>query len=375
MLDAFLPELRRCASCHDQCLFGTVEVFARANQSLATSRKALLLLQISQHVVDWTPAAIDVVFSALNSGIQHTMCVHRGDPAGWPDEASYVRAAREDLAARGLAPAWAQALQQNAQTTGDPYGRPDEEPRRGRVILLADAATRRWDQTWRSDWIAITKTLGVDAGWLAQGSSGFELMELGFTDDARAAATALHRLIERADADKVVCDSPETTWMIDQIWPTWGLDLGARVVHTSVWFEAMLHGAADKSRAGQRLAYHDPSALARGLSIVAEPREVLRALGVRLVEFIRSGAEAPPVGSYHGSDVGSWVDRLASDRIASAITLGAEGIVVASPFDLRNLTSTRIPTYTLQQVVADRLHRRQARHRRAGLRTSPNGSD
>jgi len=365
MLDGLLPDVRRCASCHDQCLFATVEVFARANQSFATSRKALLLLRIAQGAMDWTPAAIDVVFSALNSGIQHTMCVYRGDPDGWPDESRYVRVAREDVAARGLAPAWAQALQQKVHTTGDPYGRPDEEPRRGRAILLADAATRRWDRTWRSDWISITNTLGVDAGWLAQGSSGFELMELGFTEDARAAATTLHRLIQRADADELVCDSPEATWMIENIWPTWGLDLGVQMVHAAVWLERQLQGAASRSRTGQRLAYHDPSALARGLSVVAEPRAVLRALGVRLVEFIRSGAEAPPVGSYHGSDVGSWVDRLASDRIASATILGAEGIVVASPFDLRDLTSTRIPVYTFLRVVADRLNRRQARTRRA----------
>jgi hypothetical protein len=355
VIDAFEPDLHRCASCHDQCLFGTVEVFARSSQSLATSRKALLLLQIAERTMNWTPAAVDVVFSALNSGIQHTMCVHRGDPSGWPDETAYIRAARADVVAQGLAPAWAQALRQMTHTTGDPYGIGAEQPRPAEVLLVADAATRRWDPTWRRDWMTITRKLGIDAGWLAEGSSGFELVDLGYASDARSAAALLREAIDRAKPKTIVSDSPEAAWMMERVWPSWGLGLDVPVQHVSVWLDAALAGTNNPAPNGPRLAFHDPSALARGLSIVDPPRAVLRALGIRLVEFVRYGDEALPVGSYQGAEVGPWVRRLAEDRIGSAIVLNAEGIIVGSPFDLRDLTSERLPVHPFLHVAAQSL--------------------
>jgi hypothetical protein len=77
-------------------------------------------------------------------------------------------------------------------------------------------------------------------------------------------------------------------------------------------------------------------------------------LGVVLLEMLRHGVEAPPSGSFYGAAVGNWVFRIASERIASAQAIGAEGIIVASPFDCRNLQGA-LPVIDLSQLALERL--------------------
>jgi hypothetical protein len=354
LLEAQLAQLRVCAGCHDQCLFGTVEVFARGTQSLATSRKALLMLQIAQGTMTWTPSAIDVVYSALDSRIQHAMCVHRGREGGWPDETEYVRAARHELVQRELEPIWVRRIRATARKTGNPYGAPEDKMRPGVMVLLADAATRQWDRSWRSNWASIGRLLGLDVGWIGQGSSGFELLDLGYIEDARSAAVELRDAIAAVKADQMICDAPEAVWMIEHVWPSWGLGLEIPVRHSSVWL-AERNESLRRPSDGQVVAYHDAAVLARDLAVIDQPRAVLEALGVTLIEFVRRGNEVLPAGSYHGVAQGSWLTQLAADRTASAVALGADAIVAGSPFDLGSLTGHGLPVFGFLRLVADRL--------------------
>jgi hypothetical protein len=356
VLEPLRHDLHRCAACHDQCLFATGEVFARGSQTYATSRKALLLLRILNGDLGWTAGAVDVVYTALDSGIQHEVCVYQGDPRGWPDETTYIRAARREITRVGAEPGWVRALRDVWRRTGDPYGAGDVESRPGPVVLVADAATRRFDPDWAADWQRLTERLRIEAGWVASGSAGFELHDLGYAENALAAGRALHRRLLDAGAQLIVCDAPETVWTITHLWPSWGLRLRVPVLNTSVWLDQVLPAATEQRELPEEPAvFHDPSALARGQQIVDEPRSVLARVGVKLVEFIRHGPEALPVGSYYGPLVGAWVHRLADERRASAVALGAHRIVVASPFDLRDLSGGELIVTGLLREVSQRL--------------------
>lgn len=357
MLESFAGDLHRCAVCHDQCLFATAEVFATGKQTLATSRKAMLINAIRLGHLAWSPPLVDIVYAGLSSGIQHAVCVHHGNPDGWPDESTYVWAARAAIVESGMAPRWAQQVRDRWQETGDPYGQPEGgiTYRGEQTVFFLDAASRALTPECPRRWLDVVQRLGLEAGLIMTGSSGFELYDLGFVNEARMAAGQLHHHLTALDAVTLVSDSPETVYMLRHAWPQWELTLPATILHASQWLDRLLGSRAiTLETAVSNLTFHDPAYLARYLGDTESPRRLLSRLGVRLVEMLRHGIEAPPSGSFYGNAVGSWVSRIASERTASAQAAGADGIIVASPFDFRNLQGA-LPIIDLSQLALLRL--------------------
>lgn len=356
MLDEFSADLARCAMCHDQCMYGTPEVFATGRQTYATSRKAMLLQAVRHGELDWSPALVDVMYAGLSSGLQHTLCVHQADPAGWPDETDYVRSARAQIVRAGAAPGWAVALRDRWRATGDPYGLSEgDQPAQSEVIYFADAATRALNPGAAQAWQRVFSKLGQPVSAWSAGSSGFELFDLGFVDEAREAASELHTQLSRLRPRLIVSDSPEAVTMLLAMWPQWDLALDIPVQHTSQWLAERLRGQPARPIApGPRLTFHDPSCLARYQAETEAPRAALRQLGITITEMLRHGVEALPSGSYYGLLPGAWAAAIPHDRIASARAAGADGIITASPFDYHNLQGD-LPVMDLGEVAAQRL--------------------
>jgi hypothetical protein len=265
MLEQYERDLHRCAVCHDQCLFATAEVFATGRQTFATSRKAMLVEAVRQGALAWTPELIEVVYAGLSSGVQHAVCVWEGDPLGWPDETDFLRAARVEITRSDLAPAWAEHYRDRWRTSGNPYGLRDQDlPRGGPLIMLFDAATRAFQPDVQHVWMRIVDHLAQGAGFLATGSTGFELFDLGFEDEAREAATRMHHQLTELQPGFLISDSPEAMYMIGNIWPRWGLTLPATTSHVSTWLAEQLDRQDIRlPMAPTRHAYHDPGYLAR----------------------------------------------------------------------------------------------------------------
>jgi hypothetical protein len=355
MRDLPLADLRRCAGCHDQCQFATAEVFATGSMALDTTRKASLLLALAHGTLDLTDRAVDVIYGALSSGIQHAVCVYRGDRDGWPDEADNLRVARARVVELGRAPAWALAVR-DAEATRPPVAVDMPAGRRADLVHLREPISIAADPAGAAQVAAIAHAAGTAPGTIT-GASGFTLNDLGFVAEAERQAAVLCAALDRFPAATVVTDAPEAAWMIREVWPRWGLRARPRVVHASEWLaELGPPPVAPGSRPGGRVAFHDPSMLARGLGVTDAPRLVLRRLGIEPVEFLRHGEEAPPVGSFHGPAQGAWESRLAADRLASAARSRIDTIVVGSPYDLRSLTAGGTPgmeVVTLHGLVAE----------------------
>ncbi len=233
LLEPYSSDLLSCSACHDQCLFATPEVFARRRQTYATSRKALLLQAVRNDRLTLDKTVVDVLYSALSSGLQHEVCVHRSASGVWPDETLYVRAARAEVVRARMAPDWAVTLRDRWKASGNPYGLTDDEPTRpGTVVFVLDAATRALQPHVRTDLVAIADHFNCNWGMAAAGSSGFELFDLGFIDEARSAGSALHARIARLRPQVLVSDSPEAVYTMSAIWPQWDLNLDVPIVHS-----------------------------------------------------------------------------------------------------------------------------------------------
>jgi len=315
----------------------TPEVFATASLRHATSRRSLQILAVMNGSLDLSDGFIDAVYGALGSGLQHEVCVHRGDPAGWPDERTAIRAARRELAVAGRAPDWAQGRLAAWSATGDVYRVGEQEaPRVGSIVVLADAAERALAQESIDGWRTVAAELGA-TGFLGSGSSGLELFDLGFIDEARTAARDLAARIETLRPRFILTVAPESAAFIQSAWPTLGATKRTRIQPIVAWVARRAARLPLRGPAPEPVAFHDPGVLARDLRDTRSGRTLLRALGLRIVELPDHGRLAPPSGSIHGGDAGPWVQRIAEERRQAARSIGAKLLVTASPFDQRNL--------------------------------------
>ncbi|MBM3892347.1 MAG: (Fe-S)-binding protein, partial [Verrucomicrobia bacterium] len=114
------------------------------------------------------------------------------------------------------------------------------------------------------------------------------------------------------------------------------------VVHYSEVLEQLLNSGkltVAKKLAGQRVTFHDPCYLGRYNNIYEAPRNVLRALGVELVEMPRTRERSHCCGAGGGriwmEDTEKIAERPAESRIREAAALpGVTTLVVACPKDL-----------------------------------------
>jgi len=84
---------------------------------------------------------------------------------------------------------------------------------------------------------------------------------------------------------------------------------------------------------GIKVTYHDPCNLARGMNMVDEPRDVLKQIGVELVEMPTYGKQAECCGGGGGllATDDPLAKKLAKKRIKQAIDSGAEMLVTLCP--------------------------------------------
>lgn len=343
-IDAFAADLRRNAVSHDQDLFAAPEVMATGRQTLAPSRRALLLELVRIGTLAWTPDVVEAVYGGLNSGVQHAFSVYRGDPAGWPDETAYVRAARADIVDAGKAPAPVREIAATFEDCGNPFGIDDAaaDARPGATVLFVDAATRAIAPEIGDAARRLARRACPEVGELSTGTGGYELVDLGLWDQAATAMRATLGRLEELGARTVVSESPEAVVALTSLAPLVGVSHDLEIVHLSQWLARRADGLAF-ARLERRATYHDSSRLGRGLGCFDEPRSLLgRIPGLELVEMTYTRAEAIPTGPALGYPFPDAVPAMGERRLREAIATSADLVVVASAYSKRNLQAAAI---------------------------------
>lgn len=355
--------VRRCAMCHDQCFFATSEAVVSGRQALATSRKALAILRVLSGSLSWDEV-VDVVYGALNSGVQHSFCVYRGTGDSWPDESIFVREARRAIVLEGREPQYVRAVRDLFRNTGSPLGDSNRQrttsDRRGQgeIVLFLDAPTRAWFPDLAPGLVRLVEALASEVPSsgsrqgaasrpvrvVQEGSSGFELWDLGYWEDAR---TAMSRLCEAVSgAEVVLSDSPEAVWMLQHAKEQLGIDGLPPARHLVEWVAQRLDiGYLPSEAWGKapphegRVTFQDAAYMGRYGGVYEPPRKLIRALfGDRLVEMAWAREYALPTGPFLGYPSAELAREIAARRLEQAVDAGASAVVTASPYDWRNLT-------------------------------------
>jgi len=211
----------------------------------------------------------------------------------------------------------------------------------------------------------VLQRAGIDFGILydAERNSGNDVRRLGEeglfdvlrSDNAAALAKASFRAVLTTD--------PHSLNALRHEYP--GLDEATPVVHLAqVLAGALADGRLRPVRQiGRRATFHDPCYLARYNRVVEEPRAVLRAIGVTLVEMPRHGLKTHCCGAGGGRiwmDDGGVKERSSENRIREALTLSdITDFVVACPKDVTMFEAAivsadareRLRVYDLAELV------------------------
>jgi glycolate oxidase len=229
-----------------------------------------------------------------------------------------VKSARADLVQSGLAYDTHRGVIDNINRTGNIFG--DEEVgaplREGTMPLFIGCQyLSRPNQT--KLWIRILQKLGIEPLVQNEVCCGYPMEALGFKEDFKNLKKKLNELLPQKE---VITLCPTCT---DYLREEYGKDA-----------KHVLQVVAEKLPAGElggKVTYHDPCDLSRAAKVIDEPRQILKKLGVELVEMARTKDQSMCCGGGGGilmSDA-ELSDEIAGRRIRQALATGADTLVTA----------------------------------------------
>ena len=338
-ISAFGDVLRRNAITHDQDMFASPEVMVLRKQTFLSSRRALLLELVRTGQLDWTEDVVTSIYASLNSDVMHAFSVHAGSDRDLPLESEIVRAARADIVDAGAAPPFALAVRDRFLETGSPF-----ESRftrqitgKGDVVHFIDCATAIHTPDSIEAERRIMAATFPDCVELLGYSAGFELMELGFQDEAQTALAQVFATVEEAGATVLVTSSPEAMVALARFAPVLGLNHSLEIWHLSEWV-VKCGLQLNPPSAMPPTAVNDAFNLVRNLernTAIERIMSYLAGNSLRRMQYhgyraIPSGPAAPYIFEHA---IGEMASRILHDALAT----GAERIVTCSPWDFRNL--------------------------------------
>jgi len=170
----------------------------------------------------------------------------------------------------------------------------------------------------------------------------------------------------------LLCSCPCCVNIMSRDWPAYyGAELPFKIRHITQFVEdAMKTGKLlIRKELRERLIYHDPCYLSRGVGITEEPRAVLRAIpGAKLLEFGRNRLESRCCGAggaarkiFHDNAIA--MGRLAIDE---AVDKGADRLILSCPACYAKVNEAmqgygrQIRITDIMELLADLVERREA---------------
>lgn len=160
------------------------------------------------------------------------------------------------------------------------------------------------------------------------------------------------RLIQGYDVKKIVTICPHCFHVLRREYTRY--DESVQAVHHVVLLSHMLNHRIPKGEM-RAVTFHDPCFLGRWNNVYEEPREVLRMLGMKIVEMGRSRERSLCCGGGGGR---MWSSRqgerpVEAMRFEEALRTGAEALVTACPYCLVRFDSVAKGGYDRRISILD----------------------
>ena len=260
---------------------------------------------------------------------------------------------RKEMVKRGLGPIGVQAnLPKAIKGSGNPYDKPAAERYRPwfpEQVKLAERAEIAYyagctgayeaQPMVRGD-VLVLGAINEPFTMLSPENEvccGFPLFITGQHDELKDLVTKLVDGYNAKGVKVLVCSCPCCVNIMTRDWPTiYGKELPFKIRHITQYVSnAITAGKLKFSRElKERIIYHDPCYLSRGVGVIEEPRSVLRSIpGITLLEFSRHGLESRCCGSggaarkvYHENAI-----KMGRQTIDEAVERKADRLILACP--------------------------------------------
>ncbi|GAB4488115.1 MAG: (Fe-S)-binding protein [Thermodesulfovibrionales bacterium] len=287
---------------------------------------------------------------------------------------------RKEMVRRGLGPIGPQAgLPGAVEKTGNPYNKPAEErflpwiPASARLSERADigyyaGCTGAYEAQpmVRGDVLVLGAT-GEPFCMLPPQEEvccGFPLFITGQHDMLADLVTRLVDAYQARGVRTLVCSCPCCVNMMARDWPVfYGRELPFKIRHITQHVAGAIGAGKLALQAGppQRLIYHDPCYLSRGVGIMEEPRMILRSIpGAEVIEFERNRLESRCCGAGGAARKVFHENAVAMGRLTidEAVAKQADRLILSCPACYAKVNEAmadherKIPITDIMELVA-----------------------
>ena len=186
--------------------------------------------------------------------------------------------------------------------------------------------------------VAVLNAMGIEPQVLAdERCCGHDLLWEGDIEGFQKLAELNAALIHQSGAKRIVTSCPECARALRMDYPHHGIGVDVEVLHLS---ELLASGMAGESMhfesqipnsqpSNPRVTYQDPCRLGRHLGVYDAPRQVIRGLGIELIEMPRHRENALCCGTNGWAHCGAANRQIQGDRLREALSSTAEVLVTA----------------------------------------------
>jgi Fe-S oxidoreductase len=298
-----LKMCRCCFMCRHAC-----PVFLETKLDADTPRgHALLISKIDEGLSEWTEDTIDKMYRCSQCGLCKELCEFK-----WGEDL-VVQAGRENIVSGGRAPETVINLARLLIDGGTVYKKPPKEskvqrpPVRGGqtdVLYFAGETAFYEHPEIIGATAVVLDSMGINWAMLEKGeSTGVELFELGYTEEARKAAEDLALKILDIRPAILVTGCAHACRAFKELYPQWGIEAlkDIQIYHITEYL-------SNKARDGELIlapgptlsdvSYHDPCQLGRMMEVYDAPRNLIKAItGNPPKELFHSRGEAECCGA------------------------------------------------------------------------------
>lgn len=231
-----------------------------------------------------------------------------------------LAAARADLVEAGFAFESHNHMIANVKKTGNIFGDPEAKApkREGTIpVFIGCQFLARPNQT--KLYLRILEKLGLRPEIKEEICCGFPLFALGFRKDLK---THKEKFLKLFPEEEIVALCPTCMAYLHE-------GYGKKVKHVT----QLILEHLPKANLGIKATYHDPCDLSRVTDIIEEPREILKKIGVEIVEMEKNRKASHCCGGGGGilSTDEKLSDQVAARRIEQAKATGADLLVTPCP--------------------------------------------
>jgi Fe-S oxidoreductase len=332
-----LKMCRFCFMCRHAC-----PVFLATKIDANTPRgHALLISKIDENMLDWSEDIIDKVYQCSQCSLCKELCEFH-----W-EEDKLIQKARETIVTIGKAPDYVKQIASLFISQGTAFSeinkelsvhKINKETSHAEVLYFAgDTALCYYPEIIETTGMLLN-SMGINWCMLdREESTGIELYELGYSNEAIVAAKNLAEKISKINPEIIITGNPHVYKAFKELYPLWGIQklYNTKIYHITEYLNAKVQEGKLKLRQNPDLSgisYHDPCQLGRNMGIFDAPRELIKTIsGNSPIELFhnRSEAECCGAGSVMNLTNPDVALKTARKRIENAVEENSKIIVTA----------------------------------------------